>query len=103
RGVTSNLENSLDCEETILEEEVLANETLPLSDEEITLDEAAFEARSNGSGVGVIIMSLFDGRTLNRSWDQEDDLSLLGLLDTFVHRMSGVIRRREKDVKDLDY
>ncbi|GJX43381.1 zinc finger BED domain-containing protein RICESLEEPER 2 [Tanacetum coccineum] len=46
---TSNLESSLDFEETILDEEVLANETFPLSDEEIALDETAFEARSNGS------------------------------------------------------
>nr|GEZ60427.1 zinc finger BED domain-containing protein RICESLEEPER 2-like [Tanacetum cinerariifolium] len=44
-------------EETILDEEVLANETLPLSDEEITLDEAAFEARSNGSGDEIEITS----------------------------------------------
>nr|GEU78238.1 zinc finger BED domain-containing protein RICESLEEPER 2 [Tanacetum cinerariifolium] len=41
---TSNVENSLDFEETILDEEVLANETFPLFDEEIALDETALEA-----------------------------------------------------------
>ncbi|GKA76494.1 zinc finger BED domain-containing protein RICESLEEPER 2, partial [Tanacetum coccineum] len=41
---TSNLENFIDFKEAILDEEVLANETLPLSDEEIAIDEAAFEA-----------------------------------------------------------
>nr|GEW32434.1 retrovirus-related Pol polyprotein from transposon TNT 1-94 [Tanacetum cinerariifolium] len=46
---TSNLENSLDFEEDILDEEVLENEAITLSDEEISLDEAASEARSNGS------------------------------------------------------
>nr|GEY41018.1 zinc finger BED domain-containing protein RICESLEEPER 2 [Tanacetum cinerariifolium] len=54
---TSNLENSLDFKETILEEEVLVNETLPLFDEEITLDEAAFKARSNESGDEIEINS----------------------------------------------
>ncbi|GKD21928.1 zinc finger BED domain-containing protein RICESLEEPER 2 [Tanacetum coccineum] len=54
---TSNLENSLDFEGAILDEEVLGNETLPLSDEEITLDEAVFEARSNGSGDEIEITS----------------------------------------------
>ncbi|GJY64206.1 zinc finger BED domain-containing protein RICESLEEPER 2 [Tanacetum coccineum] len=54
---TSNLKNSLDFEEAILDEEVLANETLLLYDEEITLDEAAFEARSNGSGDEIEITS----------------------------------------------
>ncbi|GKB95397.1 hypothetical protein Tco_0981534 [Tanacetum coccineum] len=39
-----------DFKEAILDEEVLANETLPLSDEEIAIDEVAFEARSNRSG-----------------------------------------------------
>ncbi|GKA34523.1 hypothetical protein Tco_0720952 [Tanacetum coccineum] len=38
---------------------------------------------------------------LNR--DQEDDVSLLGLLDTFVHRMYEIVRKREKDVRELDY
>ncbi|GJS84872.1 hypothetical protein Tco_0751413 [Tanacetum coccineum] len=47
---TSNLENALDFEEKILDEEVQQNEVTPLSDEEITLDKAASEARSNGSG-----------------------------------------------------
>ncbi|GJZ93204.1 zinc finger BED domain-containing protein RICESLEEPER 2 [Tanacetum coccineum] len=46
---TSNLENSLDFEKEILEEEVLENDAITLSNEEITLDEAASEARSNGS------------------------------------------------------
>ncbi|GJS82079.1 zinc finger BED domain-containing protein RICESLEEPER 2-like protein [Tanacetum coccineum] len=41
----------------ILDEEVLVNETLPLSDEEIALDEAAFEARSKGSGNEIEITS----------------------------------------------
>ncbi|GKB73359.1 zinc finger BED domain-containing protein RICESLEEPER 2 [Tanacetum coccineum] len=47
---TSNLENALDFEEEILDEEVQENEVEPLSDEEIALDQAASEARSNGSG-----------------------------------------------------
>ncbi|GJY46288.1 hypothetical protein Tco_0435351 [Tanacetum coccineum] len=38
---------------------------------------------------------------LNR--DQKDNVSLLGLLDTFVHRMYEIVRKREKDVKELDY
>ncbi|GKF42562.1 hypothetical protein Tco_0125904, partial [Tanacetum coccineum] len=33
----------------------------------------------------------------------EDDVSLLGLLDTFVHRMCEIVRKREKDVRELDY
>ncbi|GJS72620.1 zinc finger BED domain-containing protein RICESLEEPER 2-like protein [Tanacetum coccineum] len=36
-------------EEEILDEEVLVNEVISLSDEEIAVDEAASEARSNGS------------------------------------------------------
>ncbi|GKG32072.1 hypothetical protein Tco_0427022, partial [Tanacetum coccineum] len=49
---TSSLEHSLHFEEDILEEEVQDNEAIPLSDEEIALDEAASEAMSNGSGSG---------------------------------------------------
>ncbi|GKB91503.1 hypothetical protein Tco_0963775 [Tanacetum coccineum] len=49
---TSNLENALDFEEEILDEEVQENEAIPLSDEEIALDEAGSKARSNGSGSG---------------------------------------------------
>ncbi|GJV45525.1 zinc finger BED domain-containing protein RICESLEEPER 2 [Tanacetum coccineum] len=52
---TSNLENSLNFEEAILDEEVLANEVISESDEEIALDEAAFEARSNVSGYEIEI------------------------------------------------
>ncbi|GJU45206.1 zinc finger BED domain-containing protein RICESLEEPER 2 [Tanacetum coccineum] len=48
----SNLENSLDFEEEILDEEVQENEAITLSNEETALDEAASEARSNGSGSG---------------------------------------------------
>ncbi|GJX19510.1 hypothetical protein Tco_0222187, partial [Tanacetum coccineum] len=33
--------------------------------------------------------------------DQEDDVSLLGLLDTFVHRMYEIVRKREKDLQML--
>nr|GFC21634.1 zinc finger BED domain-containing protein RICESLEEPER 2 [Tanacetum cinerariifolium] len=47
---TSNLENALDFEEEILDEHVQPNEATPLFDEEIALDEAASEARSNVSG-----------------------------------------------------
>ncbi|GKD93793.1 zinc finger BED domain-containing protein RICESLEEPER 2, partial [Tanacetum coccineum] len=54
---TSNLENSIEFKEMILDEEVLANETLPLFDEEITPDEAASEARSNGSEYEIEITS----------------------------------------------
>nr|GFA86102.1 zinc finger BED domain-containing protein RICESLEEPER 2 [Tanacetum cinerariifolium] len=49
---TSNLENALDFEEEILDEQVQQNEVTPLSDEEITLDEADSEARSNVSRSG---------------------------------------------------
>ncbi|GKF60562.1 hypothetical protein Tco_0177348, partial [Tanacetum coccineum] len=49
---TSSLEHSLDFEEDILETHVQDNEAIPLSNEEITLDEAASEAMSNGSGFG---------------------------------------------------
>ncbi|GKD55930.1 hypothetical protein Tco_1289317 [Tanacetum coccineum] len=54
---TTNLENSIDFEEEILGKEVLANEAISLSDEEIALDEAASEARSNGSGEEIEITS----------------------------------------------
>ncbi|GJR16201.1 alpha-glucan water dikinase 1, chloroplastic-like protein isoform X2 [Tanacetum coccineum] len=37
---------------------------------------------------------------LNR--DQEDDVLLLGLLDTFVHMMYEIVRKREKDVRELN-
>ncbi|GJW71235.1 hypothetical protein Tco_0128152 [Tanacetum coccineum] len=33
---------------------------------------------------------------LNR--DPKDDVSLLGLIDTFVHRMNEIVRKREKDL-----
>nr|GEZ08285.1 hypothetical protein [Tanacetum cinerariifolium] len=49
---TLSLEHSLDFEEDILEEMVQDNEAIPLSDEEIALDEAASEAMSNGSSYG---------------------------------------------------
>nr|GFB71124.1 hypothetical protein [Tanacetum cinerariifolium] len=39
-------------EEEILDEQVQQNEATPLFDEEIALDEAASEARSNVSGSG---------------------------------------------------
>ncbi|GKB93638.1 hypothetical protein Tco_0979775 [Tanacetum coccineum] len=38
---------------------------------------------------------------LNR--DQEEDVSLLRLLDNFVHMMYEIVRKREKDVRELDY
>ncbi|GKF06743.1 hypothetical protein Tco_0037411 [Tanacetum coccineum] len=38
---------------------------------------------------------------LNR--DKEDDVSLLGLLDTFMHKMYEIVHKREKDVRELDY
>nr|GEU95324.1 hypothetical protein [Tanacetum cinerariifolium] len=38
---------------------------------------------------------------LNR--DQEDDVLLLGLLDTFMHMMYEIVHKREKDVRELDY
>ncbi|GJX94010.1 zinc finger BED domain-containing protein RICESLEEPER 2 [Tanacetum coccineum] len=49
---TLNLENYLDFKEEIWEEEVQDNEAIALSEEEITLDEAASNARSNGSSFG---------------------------------------------------
>nr|GEY20439.1 zinc finger BED domain-containing protein RICESLEEPER 2 [Tanacetum cinerariifolium] len=49
---TSNLKNCLDFEEEILEEEVQDNEAIALSEEEIALDEAASDARSNGFSFG---------------------------------------------------
>ncbi|GJV08723.1 hypothetical protein Tco_1346379 [Tanacetum coccineum] len=49
---TSNLENALDFEEDILDEHVQENEAMSLSDQEIALDEAASEARSNGFDSG---------------------------------------------------
>ncbi|GJZ25367.1 hypothetical protein Tco_0569620 [Tanacetum coccineum] len=54
---TSNLENSLDFEAKILEEEVQEHEAMALSDEEVALDEAASEARSNG-GEEIYAMTL---------------------------------------------
>nr|GFB34388.1 zinc finger BED domain-containing protein RICESLEEPER 2 [Tanacetum cinerariifolium] len=46
---TSNIENALYLEEEILDEEVPENEATPLFDEDIALDQAAGEARSNTS------------------------------------------------------
>ncbi|GJX41447.1 hypothetical protein Tco_0256437 [Tanacetum coccineum] len=43
------------------------------------------------------------GWVMHLKRDQEDDVSLLGLLDTFVHRMYEIVRKREKDVRELDY
>ncbi|GJU90605.1 zinc finger BED domain-containing protein RICESLEEPER 2 [Tanacetum coccineum] len=57
---TSKRENPLDFEAEILEEEVLEQEAIALSDEEIALDEATSEARSNGSGCEEFDMILFD-------------------------------------------
>ncbi|GJW85177.1 zinc finger BED domain-containing protein RICESLEEPER 3 [Tanacetum coccineum] len=45
----SSLENTLGFEEGIYDEEVQTGEAITLSDEEIAQDEAASEARSNGS------------------------------------------------------
>ncbi|GJY25189.1 hypothetical protein Tco_0399915 [Tanacetum coccineum] len=53
---TLNLENALEFEEGIFDEEVLANEAILLF-EEIAVDEAASEARSNGSGEEIEITS----------------------------------------------
>ncbi|GJX23822.1 zinc finger BED domain-containing protein RICESLEEPER 2 [Tanacetum coccineum] len=61
---TSSLEHSLDFEEDILEEEVQDNEAIPLSDDEIALDEAASEAMSNGSGSG--------GEDVDLSWSESE-------------------------------
>nr|GEX18209.1 hypothetical protein [Tanacetum cinerariifolium] len=47
-------------EEEILDEEVLENEAIALSDEEIALDEAGKKDRSNRSGGEEIDMTLFD-------------------------------------------
>nr|GEX88874.1 putative AC transposase [Tanacetum cinerariifolium] len=49
---TLSIEHSIDFEEDILEEEVQDNETIPLSDKEIALDEATSEAMFNGSSSG---------------------------------------------------
>ena len=43
------------------------------------------------------------GWLMNLYRDQEDDVSLLGLLDTFMHMMHEIVRKREKDVRELDY
>ncbi|GJT88659.1 hypothetical protein Tco_1070376 [Tanacetum coccineum] len=63
---TSNLENALDFEEEILDEEVQENEATPLSDEEIALDQAASEARSNGS-----VEEVEDGSEGLLEWNKE--------------------------------
>nr|GEZ04601.1 hypothetical protein [Tanacetum cinerariifolium] len=38
-----------------------------------------------------------------RATDQENDVLLLGLLDTFVQRMYEIVRKKKKDVRELDY
>ncbi|GJY86823.1 hypothetical protein Tco_0500849 [Tanacetum coccineum] len=43
------------------------------------------------------------GISFRTELDQDDDVSLLGLLDTFVHMMYEIVRKREKDVRELDY
>ncbi|GKA54784.1 hypothetical protein Tco_0753733 [Tanacetum coccineum] len=48
-------------------------------------------------------MGATSGWVMRLKRDQEDDVSLLGLLDTFVHRMYEIVRKREKDVRELDY
>nr|GEV91513.1 ribonuclease H-like domain-containing protein [Tanacetum cinerariifolium] len=60
---TSNLENYLDFAEEILEEHVLENEAITLSNEEIALDEAASEARPNGK---LIHNSILNGPYVRR-------------------------------------
>ncbi|GJX59715.1 hypothetical protein Tco_0291105 [Tanacetum coccineum] len=43
------------------------------------------------------------GWVMRLNKDQEDDVLLLGLLDIFVHSMYEIVRKREKDVRELDY
>nr|GFD21377.1 hypothetical protein [Tanacetum cinerariifolium] len=38
------------------------------------------------------------GWLMHLNKDQEDDVWLLGLLDTFVHMMYAIVRKREKDL-----
>ncbi|GKB31371.1 zinc finger BED domain-containing protein RICESLEEPER 2 [Tanacetum coccineum] len=87
---TSNLENSLDFEAEILKEEVLEHEAIALSDEEIALDEAASEARSNGSGGEEFDMILCGDGTLVRS-------SFEWFCITFLLR---IMRRGHEESKD---
>ncbi|GJR78419.1 hypothetical protein Tco_0149204 [Tanacetum coccineum] len=35
--------------------------------------------------------------------DQEDNVLLLGFIDIFMHRMYEIVRKREKDVRELYY
>nr|GEU52613.1 hypothetical protein [Tanacetum cinerariifolium] len=43
------------------------------------------------------------GWLMRLNGDQEDDVLLLGLLDTFVHGMYKIVHKREKDARELDY
>ncbi|GKC02916.1 hypothetical protein Tco_0994526 [Tanacetum coccineum] len=40
---------------------------------------------------------------VSKAVDQEDDVLLLRLLDTFVHGMYEIVHKREKDVRELNY
>nr|GEY18060.1 RNA-directed DNA polymerase, eukaryota [Tanacetum cinerariifolium] len=70
---TSNLENSLDFEAEILKEEVQEHEAIALSDEEVAMDEAASEARSN-KGEEIYDMTLV--RTLETKMDNISDMEV---------------------------
>ncbi|GKB70744.1 hypothetical protein Tco_0932156 [Tanacetum coccineum] len=48
-------------------------------------------------------MGATSGWVMRLKRDQEDDVSLLGLLDTFVHKMYEIVHKRKKDVRELDY
>nr|GEV22609.1 uncharacterized mitochondrial protein AtMg00810-like [Tanacetum cinerariifolium] len=43
------------------------------------------------------------GWLMHLNKDKDDDVSLLGLLDTFVQRMYQIVCKKEKDVRELDY
>ncbi|GJZ99646.1 zinc finger BED domain-containing protein RICESLEEPER 2 [Tanacetum coccineum] len=57
---TSNLKNTLEFEEAIYDEEVQAGKAISLSEEEISQDEAASKARSNGFKDEISFDYLFD-------------------------------------------
>ncbi|GKB24374.1 hypothetical protein Tco_0863775 [Tanacetum coccineum] len=43
------------------------------------------------------------GWLMHLNKDQEDDVLLLGFIDIFVHMMYEIVRKRKKDVRELDY
>ncbi|GKA61847.1 hypothetical protein Tco_0761366 [Tanacetum coccineum] len=108
------METSLECpiledvEETIAREEVELGISPPnteLDEVEVFNGQTVFrtELQEKIASHRLVIEHLekvgaTSGWVMHLKRDQEDDVSLLGLLDTFVHTMYEIVRKREKDL-----